>query len=188
MIFQAGSSDAGIKLAGKYADAVFTHSPSIAETKAFRDQVRGERPSRTDAGPMTSRSSPVSAPSWPATVEEAQAKYEQSIRNLLSDRRSVGLSRPLLRSSRLLASISSMTPFPELGDIGKNSFRSTTDRIEVNAQEQGQTLREVALEAATPSRNFIGTGAHVADEIIRWIDAGAADGFILGFSVTSARA
>jgi alkanesulfonate monooxygenase SsuD/methylene tetrahydromethanopterin reductase-like flavin-dependent oxidoreductase (luciferase family) len=29
VIFQAGSSDAGIGLAGKYADAVFTHSPSI---------------------------------------------------------------------------------------------------------------------------------------------------------------
>ncbi|MDZ4360338.1 MAG: NtaA/DmoA family FMN-dependent monooxygenase, partial [Variovorax sp.] len=40
VIFQAGSSDAGIGLAGKYADAVFTHSPSLEDTRAFLKQVK----------------------------------------------------------------------------------------------------------------------------------------------------
>ena len=40
MIFQAGSSDTGIGLAGKYADAVFTHSPSLDETAAFTRRVK----------------------------------------------------------------------------------------------------------------------------------------------------
>ena len=46
-------------------------------------------------------------------------------------------------------------------------------------------MREVALSVATPRENFIGTGAEIADTIIRWIDEGAADGFILGFAVVA---
>jgi hypothetical protein len=44
-------------------------------------------------------------------------------------------------------------------------------------------LREVALEVTTPKPQFIGTGEQIADELIRWFDAGASDGFILGFPV-----
>lgn len=44
------------------------------------------------------------------------------------------------------------------------------------------SLRQVALEAVSPRPNFIGTPEHVADELIRWFDAGASDGFILGFA------
>jgi len=47
VIFQAGSSDAGIKLAGKYADAVFTHSPSLEETRAFTNQVKAAAVARS---------------------------------------------------------------------------------------------------------------------------------------------
>ena len=46
----------------------------------------------------------------------------------------------------------------------------------------GLSLRQVALEAVSPRPNFIGTPEQVADELIRWIDAGASDGFILGFA------
>ncbi len=48
-------------------------------------------------------------------------------------------------------------PFPELGDIGSNSFRSTTDRIKQDAREKGLSLRQVALEAVSPRPKFIGT-------------------------------
>ncbi|MCM3417728.1 LLM class flavin-dependent oxidoreductase, partial [Bacillus intestinalis] len=74
-------------------------------------------------------------------------------------------------------------PFPELGELGRNSFRSTTDRIKADAKRKGLSLRETALAVATPRPNFIGTAEHVADELIRWHDAGAGDGFILGFPV-----
>jgi hypothetical protein len=37
----------------------------------------------------------------------------------------------------------------------------------------------------TPRPHFIGTADRVADELIRWIDEGAADGFILGFPVVA---
>ena len=74
-------------------------------------------------------------------------------------------------------------PFPELGDIGRNSFQSTTDRIKADAKSKGWTLRQAALNVATPKGEFVGSGEKVADQIIRWLDAGAGDGFILGFPV-----
>ena len=40
----------------------------------------------------------------------------------------------------------------------------------------------MALETATP-RTFIGTPEKIADEMVRWVEEGAADGFILGFPV-----
>ncbi len=40
VVFQAGSSDAGIGLAGRHADAVFTHSVSLEENRIFRTRVQ----------------------------------------------------------------------------------------------------------------------------------------------------
>ncbi|PIK73397.1 LLM class flavin-dependent oxidoreductase, partial [Methylobacterium frigidaeris] len=74
-------------------------------------------------------------------------------------------------------------PFPDLGEIGRNSFRSTTDRIKRNAAEKGQTLREAALEAATPRTDLIGSAEEVAETLIARVEQGAADGFVLGFPV-----
>lgn len=51
--------------------------------------------------------------------------------------------------------------FPELGDLGSNSFRSTSDRIKAEARRKGSTLREVALEVATPRSPFVGALAQV---------------------------
>ncbi|PTQ96072.1 FMN-dependent oxidoreductase (nitrilotriacetate monooxygenase family) [Paraburkholderia sp. GV068] len=180
VIFQAGSSDAGIALAGKYADAVFTHSVSVEETRLFaqrvKDSAEAHGRSREDV-----KIFPGIGPIVGATHEEAQAKY-RAIRDLLNiDEALAYLGRFFDHHDFTQYPLDA--PFPELGDLGRNSFRSTTDRIKANARSNGQTLREVALEVATPKTHFLGTAEHVVDELIRWIEAGAADGFILGFAV-----
>lgn len=70
-------------------------------------------------------------------------------------------------------------PFPDIGDIGQNSFRSTTDEIKNKARQQGHTLRQAALEAATPRPLFHGTPEEVADGLQLWFETEAADGFII---------
>lgn len=70
-------------------------------------------------------------------------------------------------------------PFPDIGDIGQNSFRSTTDEIKHKAREQGHSLRQAALEAATPRPLFHGTPEQVADGLQLWFESEAADGFII---------
>lgn len=180
VIFQAGSSGPGIALAGKYADAVFTHSPNFEETRAFTDSVKASAVAHGRSADDV-KIFPGIAPIVGATRAEAEAKYE-TIRNLLS------IGEALAYLGRFFdhhdfTQYDLDAPFPDLGDIGRNSFQSTTDRIKAEAAAKGSTLREVALAVATPKPNFIGTGSEVAEEIIRWIDGGASDGFILGFSV-----
>lgn len=180
VIFQAGSSDSGIALAGKYADAVFTHSPSLEETREFTQRVKQ---SAVEHGRSASdvKIFPGIGPIVGATVAEAEAKY-RAIRDLLTiDEALAYLGRFFEHHD--FSQYPLDAPFPELGDLGKNSFRSTTDRIKAEARAKGSTLREVALEVATPKTQFIGTCEQIADELIRWLDAGAADGFILGFPV-----
>jgi FMN-dependent oxidoreductase (nitrilotriacetate monooxygenase family) len=180
VIFQAGSSEPGIALAGKYADAVFTHSPSLEETRAFSERVK-ESAVEHGRDREDVKIFPGIGPIAAATAEEAEARY-RVIRDLLSiDEALAYLGRFFDHHDFSVYPLDE--PFPELGDLGKNSFRSTTDRIKSEARAKGLTLRQVALETATPKPQFIGTGEHIADEIIRWIDAGAADGFILGFPV-----
>ncbi|BBA44420.1 MULTISPECIES: LLM class flavin-dependent oxidoreductase [Burkholderia] len=180
VIFQAGSSDAGIGLAGKYADAVFTHAPSLDETREFAERVRDSAVAHGRARSDV-KIFPGIGPIVGATREEADAKY-RAIRDLLTiDEALAYLGRFFEHHD--FSQYPLDAPFPELGELGRNSFRSTTDRIKEEARKNGSTLREVALEVATPKPGFIGTGEDVADELIRWFDAGAADGFILGFQV-----
>ncbi|WP_326525741.1 LLM class flavin-dependent oxidoreductase [Sphingomonas sp.] len=182
VIFQAGSSDPGIGLAGKYADAVFTGPATIEEAKAFRERVRASAVVHGRSADAV-RILPGIGPITGATDAEAEAKYEV-IRNLLTiDDALAYLGRFFDHHDFSVYDLDA--PFPELDGIGQNSFRSTTDRIKAEAREQGLSLREVALKSATPRPHFIGSGERVADEIIRWIDAGAADGFILGFPVSA---
>ncbi|MGI2035532.1 LLM class flavin-dependent oxidoreductase [Rhizobium panacihumi] len=180
VIFQAGSSDAGIGLAGKHADAVFTNGVSVEENQTFSRRVKQSAVAQGRSvddvkifpgiGPIVGR-----------TQAEAEEKY-QTIRNLISiDEALAYLGRFFDHHDFSVYDLDA--PFPELGDIGKNSFRSTTDRIKRVAKEQGQSLREAALGAATPREGFVGTPEHVASKLIEWFENGAADGFILGFPV-----
>jgi len=182
VIFQAGSSEDGVALAGKYADAVFTNSPSFETTRTFRSQVRASAVAQGRSADDV-KIFPGIGPIVGATAAEAEAKHA-IIRDL------VNIDEALAYLGRYFdhhdfSQYALDEPFPELGDIGANSFRSTTDRIKAEARANGSTLRQVALQAVTPRPHFIGTADRVADELIRWIDEGAADGFILGFPVVA---
>jgi alkanesulfonate monooxygenase SsuD/methylene tetrahydromethanopterin reductase-like flavin-dependent oxidoreductase (luciferase family) len=74
-------------------------------------------------------------------------------------------------------------PFPDLGDIGANSYRSHSDRIKRIAREEGLTLRQTALRFATPRGAFVGSPEKIADIVQHWFENGAADGFILGVGI-----
>ncbi|WP_168879593.1 LLM class flavin-dependent oxidoreductase [Rhizobium sp. P28RR-XV] len=180
VVFQAGASDSGIRLAGKHADAVFTNGGPLEDAKIFYTQVKqsaiAHGRSAADVGIF-----PGIGPIVGATQEEADAKY-QAIRNLVTIEEALAyLGRFFDHHDFSVYPLDEQ--FPDLGDIGRNNFRATTDRIKKTAREKGLTLREVALDAATPRTSFIGTAEHIAAEIIRWVDEEGADGFILGFPV-----
>jgi FMN-dependent oxidoreductase (nitrilotriacetate monooxygenase family) len=182
VIFQAGSSESGKTLAAKEADAVFTGAETIEEAKAFYEDVkaRAVKFGRSEddivilpgIGPIIGR-----------TEEEAERKY-QEIANLVS------IENALNYLGRFFDHVDFSQfpldePFPDIGDIGSNSFRSGTDKIKRNAKARNLTLRQVALQTATPRGEFVGTPEQVADRIQRWYEERAADGFIVHSNIPS---
>ena len=180
LIFQAGASDAGIGLAGRHADAVFANHVPLEEAQSF---YRSIKTSAVAHGRLAEEVKvfPSAGPIVGRTQDEAEEKY-RAIRDLISiDDALAYLGRYFDHHD--FSAYPLDAPFPELGEIGKNSFRSTTDRIKRNAALKGQTLREAALEAATPRTDFIGSAEDVAGKLIERIETQAADGFVLGFPV-----
>lgn len=180
VLFQAGGSDAGIELAGRHADAVFANLASIAENRELTQKLKQSAVAH-GRGADAIKVLPGLGPIVGSTEEEANRKYEE-IREL------VNISEALAYLGRFFdhhdfAQYDVDAPFPELGDLGSNNFKSGTDRIKRVAREKDQTLREVALESVTPRSDFIGTPEQIADKIEEWVDSGASDGFVLGFPV-----
>lgn len=89
------------------------------------------------------------------TLEEAEAKYTEFASLIPIENAVTYLARYF--DDYDLSQFDLDAPFPDLGDIGKNAFQSTTDRIKKEAKERHLTLRQVATEAATPKTPFIGT-------------------------------
>ncbi|MBB6731660.1 LLM class flavin-dependent oxidoreductase [Cohnella zeiphila] len=176
VIFQAGSSESGKNLAAKEADAVFTGHESIEEAKAFYSDVKNRTVaygrSRDDIVIL-----PGIGPIIGSTEEEAERKYEE-IANLVSIDKALDYLGRFFEHHDF-SQYPLDEPFPDIGDLGSNSFRSGTDKIKRTAKEQGLTLRQVALRSATPRGPFVGTPEKIADLIQRWHEEEAADGFIV---------
>lgn len=183
VIFQAGSSDAGIRLAAKDADAIFTHGASIEKAQQFYKKVK-EQVAAFGRNPDQVKIFPGIAPIIGDTVEEAEAKYQEIVELVSIEKALAYLGRYFDHHDFTQYDVDA--PFPELGDIGANSFRSTTDYIKKYAKEQGLTLRQVALREATPKTEFFGTPEHIADLVQEWFEQEAADGFIVAVTVPDA--
>lgn len=183
VIFQAGSSESGRKLAASSADAVFTGHENIEDAQLFYKDVKNRAVS---AG--RSREDIVILPGISPIIghiqEEADRKYEEFTSLISIDLALQYLGR--FFDHHDFSQYPLDEPFPELGEIGSNSFRSNTDKIKKNAKEQNLTLRQAALQSAAPRSPFIGTPEKIADLIQQWHEGDAADGFIISASLPSA--
>ncbi|KEQ24878.1 LLM class flavin-dependent oxidoreductase [Paenibacillus tyrfis] len=180
IVFQAGSSDSGRTLAAKTADAVFTGHESIEDAKRFYHDVK-TRAAAYGRSANDILIFPGIGPIVGRTQEEAERKYEE-IANLMTIENALNYLGRFFDHFDF-SQFPLDEPFPDLGDIGSNSFRSTTDKIKQTAKEQQLTLRQVALQTATPKGQFIGTPEKVADLVQQWFEEKAADGFIIHSSV-----
>lgn len=180
VLFQAGASESGIGLAGRHADAVFANHVPLEEAQALYRAIKTSAVAHGRSADDV-KLFPGAGPIVGRTAAEAEEKY-QAIRNLVSIEDALAYIGRYFDHHDFTA-YPLDAPFPELGDIGKNSFRSTTDRIKRNAVLKGQTLREAALEAATPRTDLIGSAEEIADRLTERVEAQAADGFVLGFPV-----
>ncbi|WP_141501368.1 LLM class flavin-dependent oxidoreductase [Paenibacillus luteus] len=174
VIFQAGSSESGKDLAARSADAIYTAHETLEEAREFYADVK-KRAVALGRKAEEILIFPGIGPIVGKTEEEAEQKYQEIAGLVTIDQALNYLGRYFehFDFSQFLLD----EPFPEIGDLGSNSFRSTTDKIKQQAKEEGLTLRQVALLASTPRTSFIGTPEKVADLIQDWFESEAADGF-----------
>lgn len=176
IIFQAGASEDGKKLASSHADAIFTHQPTREEAQAFYRDVKqqlvekGRKPE--DLHIFQGVSVIVGD-----DADDVEQQY-QTTAALVSIKDALNYLGRFF-DHHDFSQYPLDEPFPELGDIGQNSFRSTTDEIKSKARQFNHTLRQAALEAATPRPLFHGTPEQVADGLQLWFETDATDGFII---------
>jgi len=179
VVFQAGASEDGKDFAAKVANAIFTGQETIEEAKSYYDDVKG-RAKAAGRNPDEIIILPGIGPIIGRTHGEAELKYKQ-LANLVSIEGALDFLGRYYEHHDF-SQYPLDEPFPELGELGRNSFQSVTDRMKIWAKEEGLTLREVALRVATPKPTLLGTPDTIADKLQRWFEAGAADGFIVAAS------
>jgi len=176
VIFQAGTSKAGMEFAARHADAVFVSSRSFEETKEVYANIKNlavENGRSADDILILQGIGPIIGD----TAEEAEAKYQEIVN--LSD-----VTNALNFMSRYFSDIDLTKypldgEFPDIWEYSKNGWETTTSIIKKMVTERKLSLRQAALELSTPRHDFIGTPEHVANQLQKWFEGAAADGFML---------
>lgn len=177
VLFQAGASEPGRDLAAREADAIFSGSvEDVANAKAYYDDIK-RRAAAHGRDPGQVLIFPSITPVIGATEEDALRKHREVVELLDIDIAVKYLSRyfSFFDFSRFPLD----EPLPELGDIGKDSFKSTAENYLRMAREENLTLRQLALRASSPGLQFVGTAEQVADRLQRLFEDRVVDGYIL---------
>lgn len=177
VIFQAGGSEDGRDLAATSADAIFTGHETFDEAQAFYRDIK-RRAELAGRGRDEILVFPGIAPVLAATDEEAEATVAAQNQKVDLTKALVQLGRPFNYYDFSRHPLDE--PFPDLGDLGANGYRSHAERIKQIARDGHLTLRQTALRFAVRRSPFVGSPVTVANEVERWFREEAADGFNIG--------
>ena len=176
LIFQAGVSEDGRNFAAQNADAIFASPESFEEAHAYYKDLKA-RAEGFGRDPQQLFLLPGIRPIVGRDAADAEARYQQAVALVSIEDAIVALGRPF--NDYDFSPHDLDAPFPDLGDLGSNSHKGTSDAIKRLAREERLTLRQVALRFSQPNRDFTGTAEQVADAIQHWFENRAADGFII---------
>ena len=177
MIFQAGGSEDGRELAATSADAIFTGQETFEEAQEFYRDIKARA---VAAGRKLDDILIFPGISVVIAASDEQARAIQAARNGNLDLKKAlaQLGRPFNYHDFTQYPLDE--PFPDLGDLGANGYRSHAERIKRVARDERLTVRQAAVRFATRHSPFVGSPSTVADELERWFVEGAADGFNIG--------
>ena len=177
VLVQAGSSPAGIGLAARFAEAVFTAQRSVEDGQAFYQQLKNATAAAGRA-PDTVKVLPGLVPIVGSTEEEALALerqlddlmvHEHALRQLADQigvsPEDIDLDAPLPSQVRAVDEI--------------QGNRSRYDLTLELARREQLTVRQLLnrLGGGRGHRTLAGTPGQIADSLEEWFRAGAADGF-----------
>lgn len=175
VVVQAGSSEVGRDLAAQTAEVVFTAQTSLASAQAFYADIKGRL-----AAYGRSADSLKIMPGVLLVVAETEAlareKFE-SFQDLVEPEVGVALLGRMLGNFDL-SGYPLDGPLPELPltDSGQRSRQKLLTEL---AEQEHLNLAQLGRRIAGGRGHYslIGTPEQVADELQRWFEQGAADGF-----------
>ena len=178
VLAQAGQSPAGIGLAARYAEMVFSGPPSLEAAVAFRSEVHGKAAAAGRA-PDQVLILPALMVTLGGTESEARSKA-RALEDVVSD--DFRWQNALWITGHDPDGFDPDVPLPPELYTGRAAPVSGGERLYAAARAQPELpLRELVRGIAQGAAQvqFIGTPEQLADHILTWQDAGAVDGFTI---------
>jgi alkanesulfonate monooxygenase SsuD/methylene tetrahydromethanopterin reductase-like flavin-dependent oxidoreductase (luciferase family) len=187
VILQAGDSDGGRELAAAQADAIFSRHHQLEDGQEFYRDVKRRLP-KYGRRPEDLKIIPGVSFVLGDTDAEARERAHHIRRQQVSPQTAILLLEQVW--NRDLSGYDSEGPLPEVdpdvsdetiiqGRAGMYPDRlATAAEWRAKAEQKNLSIRELIIEV-TGRQNFIGTPGRVADELDRYVQTDACDGFIL---------
>ena len=183
VLFQAGASEHSRRFGARWADALFTGQRTRQLARRFRTHVRELAVSygRNPKGLL------VFPGLWVivgASESEAQERKAHLDSLLDADHLLEQLAERLDLPVSALDPDSAL-PYAKLSDTPSSTLVARhREQIVTEAKEKDLTVRQLLFNNLTGGhRVLIGTPEQIADDIIEWVDEGAADGFNINVDV-----
>ncbi|MGI5216568.1 LLM class flavin-dependent oxidoreductase [Nocardia sp. CA-290969] len=176
LLVQAGSSESGKDFAGRWAEAVFTAQRSIPEGQDFYRDVKS-RAVAAGRDPDEIKILPGIVP-FIAESEAAGRRLEREFTELISPEYALRqLSQMVGVDLTGYPLDAPLPPLPPLDRIQGN--KSRYQLVKDLAARESLTIGDLIAElgGGRGHRTVAGTPEQIADDLQRWFEAGAADGF-----------
>ncbi len=173
VLVQAGSSEAGMSLAGSVGEAIFTIQRTIEGAKDFYAGIKAKAGS-SGRDPRHAVVMPGLLPYVGRTRQEARDKHDQLLELIHPEAGRSALSK-MMDVDLMSADVEK--PFPDLA-LDKLSQSRAVGIVE-SARKEGLNIRQVyeRLVVSKGHRQLIGTATDIADSMQEWFEGSACDGF-----------
>ncbi|MBV8177383.1 MAG: NtaA/DmoA family FMN-dependent monooxygenase [Mycobacterium sp.] len=185
VLLQAGDSDDGRNFGARYADALFTLHGSLEDGQRYYADVKG-RAAAYGRNPDQLKVFPAATFVLGDNAADAADKAVHIRYQQVSGKTAIAMLEQVW--GRDLSDYDPDGPLPEDDPTGDNSITqgrvrhgdpvAVARRFRERAEAEKLSIRELVV-AVTSREQFVGTAAHIAGEIDRYIQADACDGFIL---------
>lgn len=177
VIVQAGSSDAGVSLASRTADVIFTAQQTLGDAQQFYKKVKA-RVVEAGRSPDDVKIMPGISIYVAETELEAQAKFNR-MQDLITPEVSIQILFEYLGEFDL-SSYPLDGPLPD--NIPETNGNKSRRKLLMDlAKRENMTIRDLAkyVAGSRGHRTIIGTPVQIADDMQNWFENEAADGFNL---------
>jgi FMN-dependent oxidoreductase (nitrilotriacetate monooxygenase family) len=185
VLLQAGDSDVGRAFGARHADALFTLHSSLQDGQRYYADVKG-RAASYGRDPNQLKVFPAATFVLGDTDADAAEKAQHIRYQQVSGATAIAMLEQVW--GRDLTDYDPDGPLPDIdpvvdSDITRGRVRYTDPAAVARkwrdrAEAEKLSIRELVI-AVTSRQQFVGTAAHIADEIDTYIQADACDGFIL---------